>query len=266
MRLPLSVSCAPVRRLVVLLSLCLALPALAQAAGSQGAGNAVVDAARKSAAAGSWAFEVTAVTTLRGSGKAVMTGSGAATETRVRVSARTRIRGMTVESEGIFVRERGEQALYVRMPGFAQLPSGKRWIRLDLSSARSQQGVDVMSLLNSPETFLLFQRGAVSVTRVGSEVVAGKPTTRYRVVVDHRRAARAIPGYAQQHALLERSFGRRISRTPYDIWVGSDGRFRRVRFVLETNAGRLEHTTTFLSYGGSVRISLPPASEVFSLP
>ncbi|MDW8338312.1 MAG: hypothetical protein RMM28_04145 [Thermoleophilia bacterium] len=249
------------RRLVVLGCMLLALPALAHAAG-----NPVADAARKSAAAGSWTFQVSATTTLRGGGKAVMTGTGAATATRARISMRTRIQGQTVEAEGIVVRERGEHSLYVRMPGFAQLPSGKRWVRLDLSAARSQQGVDVMSLLNTPEALLLFEKGLVSVTRVGSEVVAGKPTTRYRAVVDHRRAARLVPGYAAQHALLERSFGARISRTPYDIWVGGDGRFRRVRFALETNVGRLEHTTTFLSFGGSVRISLPPASEVFSLP
>jgi hypothetical protein len=106
----------------------------------------------------------------------------------------------------------------------------------------------------------------VSTTRVGTAAVAGKPTTRYKVVIDTKRAAKAVPAFAKQLRTIERA-GVHLPRLTEDVWIGSDGRIRRVglSFPLVQQGVRATSsmTMTFRAYDVPVTIAAPPRGQVF---
>jgi hypothetical protein len=251
-----------VRRLLTALCVALAVSAVAAAAG-----NPVVAATKRTATAKSITFEMVTTTAIGGQ-KTTLTGSGAQSGTSFKMTMRTRAQGVTFRFDAILLREGGRYVMYMRSPAFqAQLPPGKTWVRLALSKQTANLGIDLASLLTASQSYLPLERALVSTTRVGREVVAGVSTTRYRVVVDVKRAARALPAFGQQVAAVERATGTRLGRIPYDVWVG-EGRLRRVRFsmpaVVSGVSGRAVQTVTFVSYDRPVRITAPPRGQVFT--
>lgn len=251
------------RRLLLACTVALALPALVHAASSP-----VVAAAKRTATAKSLTFQM-AVTTSAGGQRTTMTGSGALRGTSVKMSLRTRAQGVAFRMDAVLVNERGSYVMYMRSPAFqAQLPPGKSWVRVDLTKQAASLGIDFSSLLSPSQAFAPLEKGLVSTTRVGREVVADRPTTRYRAVIDVKRAARAVPAYGKQVAAIERATGITFGRVPYDVWIGGDGRIRRVRFSTPTAAGGVRgsavQTITFLAYDTPVTITAPPRAQVFS--
>ena len=157
--------------------------------------------------------------------------------------------------------------MYMRSPTFrATLPKPKTWMRLDLDLAAAKLGLDFTELIQTSRTLGPLEHGIVSTKRVGTAAVAGKPTTRYKVVIDTKRAARAVPAFAKQLRTIERA-GVRLPRLTEDVWVGSDGRIRRVAlsfpFVQQGVRATSSMTMTFRAYDVPVTISAPPRSQVF---
>jgi hypothetical protein len=254
----------PMRRLVAACCVALALPALVHA-GS----NPVVAAAKRTAAAKSTTFQMSITTAVPGQ-RVTMTGAGAQRGTDVKLTLRGRSQGVAFRFDAILVREGGRYVLYMRSPLFrSQLPPGKTWLRIDLSKQGANLGIDFSSLLSSSQTFVPLEKGLVSTTRMGREVVAGRPTTRYRAVIDIERASRASPAYGQQVAAIERATGVELGRVPYDVWIAGDGRIRRVRFSTPTVAGgtrgRTTQTITFLTFDTPMTITAPPRAKVVSI-
>jgi hypothetical protein len=251
-----------VRRLLAAFCIALALPALVHAAS-----NPVLDAAKRTAAAKSVTFQV-AVTTKVARRQTTMMGAGAGRGTSVRLSLRSRGQG-AFRMDMVIVREHGRYVMYVRSPDLqALLPPGKKWVRYDLANLTGL-GMDFSSLMSISQTFAPLEKGLVSTVRIGHEAVAGRPTTHYRAVIDIHRAARAAPAYAKEVAALERAAGIRLGRVPYHVWIGTDDRFRRLRFSMPTVVvngvrGKVAETMTFLSFNTPVTITAPPRSQVFS--
>ena len=77
-----------------------------------------------------------------------------------------------------------------------------------------------------------------------------------------------MPAYAKQLATVERATGTRLGRVTQDVWVGADGRIRRLRSTAPTVSqgvrGTTAQTMTFLAYDVRVPISPPPRAQVFS--
>jgi hypothetical protein len=170
----------------------------------------------------------------------------------------------------IMLREGSGYVMYMRSAALqSQLPRGKSWLRIDLSKATQQLGVDFTALLDSSKSLDPLERGVVSTRRIGRETVAGASTTHYRAVVDVHRAAAALPAYAKQIAAIERATGVRLGRTTQEIWVGADGRVRRLRSttptVVQGTQGTSIQTLTYRAYDVPVSIAAPPRSQVFSV-
>jgi hypothetical protein len=236
---------------------------------AQAAGDPVVAATKRTAAAKTATFRMTVTSAIPGQAKTTLTGTGAQRGSSARISMRIRAAGVTARMDVLLLTERGSYVLYMRSPLFqAQLPRGKSWVRLDVTKQAANLGLDFSSLLNVSQTFVPLESGILSTKRIGREVVAGKTTTRYRAIIDIRRAARAVPAYGKQVAALERLTGVRLGRLPYDVWIASDRRIRRVRFAMPTAAVGARATTvqtiTFLAFDRPVRISAPPRAQVFS--
>jgi hypothetical protein len=252
------------RRLLVIAALALAVPALVQAAS-----NPVVVAVKKTATAKSATFQMSITTVVAGR-RTTMTGAGAQRGDNAKLTLRTRAAGAAVRIDAILLRERGAVVMYMRSPAFqTQLPPGKSWLRMDLTKQAGNLGVDFTSLISSSQSLAPLEKGIVSTTRVGREVVAGGSTMHYRALVDIQRAARAVPAYGKQVRAVERATGIRLGRSSYDVWVAGDGRIRRLRYSTPTAVGGVRgktvSTLTFLSFDTSVSIKAPPRSQVVSV-
>ena len=252
------------RRAIVVLAVALVLPVAAD-----GASNPILSAAKRTAGVKSATLRMTVTTTLGGRTTATLTGSGVQQGSNVKLTLRQRIGAQLVTVDAVLVDEGGSKVMYLRSPVLtAQLPSGKTWLRIDLTKQAAGLGVDLSSVFNAAETFAPLEHGVVAVRRVGRQAVAGTPTTHYRAVIDVKRAARAVPAYGKQVAAVERATGVKLGRSPYDVWVGGDGRIRQMRFVTPTIAGGVRGTSaqtiTFLLYNRPVRIAAPPRAQVFS--
>jgi hypothetical protein len=233
------------------------------------AANPILTAAKRTAAAKSASVRMTVTTTLGGRTTSTMTGSGVQRGSSVRLTLRQRVGAQDVTVDAVLLTERGSQVMYMRSPVFtSQLPPGKSWLRVDLTRQAAGMGVDLASVFSAAETFAPLEHGVVSVKRVGRQSVAGAPTTHYRAIIDAKRAARAVPAYGKQVAAVERATGVTLGRSPYDVWVGGDGRIRQMRFAAPTVAGGVRGTSTqtitFLAYDRPVSISAPPRAQVFS--
>lgn len=252
------------RRLLVIVALALALPALVQAAS-----NPVVTAVKRTATAKSATFQMSVATVVAGR-KSTMTGAGALRGNDAKLTVRTRAAGTDVRIDAILLQEGGRHVMYMRSPAFqSQLPAGKSWLRLDLTKQAGNLGVDFSSLVSSSQSLAPLEKGLVSTTRVGRDVVAGRSTTHYRALVDIQRAARAVPAYGKQVAAIERATGVRLGRTSYDVWVAKDGRIRRMRYSSPTAIGGVRgksvSTLTFLTFDAPVSITAPPPAQVVNV-
>jgi hypothetical protein len=251
-----------VRRVALALVFALALPAAAEAA------NPVVAAAQKTSTARSTKLQLHMRTSVSGAPAVVMTGGGATSGQRVTLRMNTTVVGQSIAMDAIGLVERGHYVMYMRSPVLqAQLPRGKTWLRIDLQTAGGSVGLDFASLIGQEQTLAPLEHGLVSTKRLGTDRVAGKAATHYRAVVDVRKAALALPAYAKQLATVERATGMRLGRVTQDVWVGSDGRIRRLRTTTPTVSngarGKSVQTLTFLAYDVPVSISAPARAKVF---
>jgi hypothetical protein len=250
----------------VLLPLVAVLAALV-AASSALAENPVVSAVKRTSDARSSVLDMQ-VTTSAGGSSVVLTGTGATRGTDVKVSMKVGAGAGASTMDVILLREPSGFVMYMRTPALrSQLPAGKSWLRVDFEKEAAKLGVDFSGLLDASQTLGPLQRGLVSTTRVGRETVAGKPTTHYRAVVDVHRAAAALPSYAKQVRAIEKAMGARLGRTTQEVWVGTDGRIRRLRSSTPTVVQGVEATSvqtmTFRAYDVPVSIAAPPRAQVF---
>jgi len=233
------------------------------------AANPVVAAVERTSSARSSLIDMQVATSVRGT-TVHMTGSGAVRGSDVRMSVRTNTGAGSVTMDLIMLREGGGYVMYMRSDALrTQLPGGKSWLRFDLAKAAQQLGVDFTALLDSSRSLDPLEHGVVSTKRIGREAVVGKPTTHYRAVVDVRRAAAALPAYAKQIAAIERATGVRLGRATQEVWVGTDGRVRRLRSstptVVQGVRATSVQTLTYRAYDVPVSIAPPPRAQVFVL-
>ncbi len=239
------------------------------ATGAAQAANPVVSAVERSADARSSVVDMQVRTSARGA-TLVLTGTGTVRGKEAKLTMRTSTAGQSIAMDVIMLREAGGYAMYMRSPSLSsQLPAGKSWLRFDLQKAVAKLGVDFSSLIESSRALAPLEQGLVSTKRVGRDSVAGKPTTHYRAVVDVHRAAAAVPEYAKQVAALERAAGIRLGRVTQEVWVGTDGRVRRLRSSTPTLVQGVKATTvqtlTYRAYDVPVTISAPPRAQVFDV-
>ena len=253
-----------VRRLALALAV---VAVLVFAVGAQAATSPVVTAVKRTADVSSSKLSMT-VTTVGGGSRQTLTGTGAQSGDRVRLTMRTRAGGRSVTMDAVLLRQGASYVMFMRSPAFAsQLPPGKKWLRIDLSQQAANAGVDFSSLVDTAQTLAPLEKGLVSTKRLGRETVAGKPVTHYEAVVDVRRAARALPAYAKQIEAVQRATGLELGRITQHVWVGGDGRVRQIRSTTPTVVqggvrGSATQTITFLAYDVPVRITAPPAAQV----
>jgi hypothetical protein len=166
--------------------------------------------------------------------------------------------------------------LYMRSRVFASATSAHRpWVRLDMASLERAHGIDLNALQGTgngdPAQMLSTLEGeSDSISVLGHALVRGVRTTHYHAVIDLSKVARsASPSLRaaarRSEARLAAMLGKH--RMPMDVWVGADGRVRRVAYRMSVPiAGTGSSTTTVVrmdmyAFGVPVHVTAPPAAR-----
>jgi hypothetical protein len=163
--------------------------------------------------------------------------------------------------------------VYMRSPLFgAALPSGKRWLHIDVAKAARKLGIGDPTQFGSsgdPSQGLQALRAVSSrVERLSPEGVRGVTTTHYHATVELRRLPAVVP--PDRRAAAKKTTDRLIQLIgaesyPVDVWIDSRRLVRRMRFVMKmTVQGRSltqEMTLELYGFGAKQKIKPPPADE-----
>jgi hypothetical protein len=158
------------------------------------------------------------------------------------------------------------------------IPGGKPWIKFDLDSLASQEGIDLSQLQSvnqgDPSQTLEYLRAAGSVEEVGTEEVRGVETTHYKGVIDLQKAVELAP--EETRAQVQQSIDQLkeqsgLTELPVEVWIDGHGLPARIQYSFDGSivaAGtESEDFTTIFSmelydWGTDVTVEPPPASDV----
>jgi hypothetical protein len=136
------------------------------------------------------------------------------------------------------------------------LPKGKKWLKIDLSSAGGTfgAGANALTAPADPTVMLGWLKALADVQETGSATIDGTQTTEYRGRIDPAKLpAAAATGARNSHA----RFG------PVQIWIG-DGYVRQLRASTTASTGGQQAATvvtlTLSQFGEKVSVTAPPAS------
>lgn len=173
-----------------------------------------------------------------------------------------------------FIVDGGETVFLATANLRQQLPSDKRWAKVDLGELDDETGLAFQQLNrydeSNPAEWLRMLRTSGGAERVGVERVAGRPTTRYRATIDPRRLPDTVPEDERDEAreTLER-LGRidpaGLSPMSVDVWIDNAGLIRRERVriddVYEGERMRGYLTFDFVEFGRDVSVQEPDGDE-----
>ncbi|MFN2589145.1 MAG: hypothetical protein ABR518_00025 [Actinomycetota bacterium] len=166
---------------------------------------------------------------------------------------------------------------YMRSPAFTQTGGlSTPWIKFDLEELTAG-AVDLQTLSSSrtdPTQALEYLRGMGEVTKVGTEEIDGTATTHYRGIVDLRRAVENAPESnrdALEAAVDQFEEFAGTTTFPEDVWIGSDGRVRRMEFAFHLSDPKSGQTfdmgmrMDLFDFGVDVVVEPPPDDQVTDL-
>jgi hypothetical protein len=166
---------------------------------------------------------------------------------------------------------------FMRLPFLeSQLPSGKEWVRIDLTQAARLQGMDLTDIQSfakgsDPRETLAYLRSVSGkLIRIGVEDVRGVPTTHYFAAVDWKKAlALAATESGQQGFLAQlENMPSAVASIPVDVWVDADNLVRRMRMNVsfaapgEPDQAKASIEMELFDYGKSVSVEAPRAADV----
>lgn len=155
------------------------------------------------------------------------------------------------------IRQVGARA-YLGVPGGRADALGHHWIGIPVKGAASFGSQDPLQLLRALSD-------SSGVENKGSEKVAGVPTTHYRVVLDAQRliAAAQANGSTQP---VPASVASQFKDGRADLWIDAKSLPRRMRLSFGTAQVSFRFQFQFADYGGDVRVTEPPATDVTPAP
>jgi hypothetical protein len=160
--------------------------------------------------------------------------------------------------------------IYVKLPP-SRLPGNKPWLKRDLSTLSTQIDIGSLGRLRSadPSQALQFLKGAVDgMKEVGDEKVRGADTTHYRGTLDLNRArATASPDVQEAVDSAIASLG--TANIPADVWLDDEGRMRKMRFQIDTDAAGPNPPGTvefeMFDFGVDADVQPPPPDQITDL-
>ncbi|MFD2763632.1 LppX_LprAFG lipoprotein [Micromonospora eburnea] len=151
-------------------------------------------------------------------------------------------------------------AFYIEIPEESRADlNGKRWMKLDLSSAGAEAGMDFTKQFDDmdPTKQVKTLLATEGVTVVGEETVNGAPTVHYTVttpVANYLGQVDAKLREGVEKELVKQG----VKEIKLDLWVDEQYQPRRVHMVMGTTS---DLTIDYTDYGKPVNIETPPPAE-----
>jgi hypothetical protein len=257
------------------LAFLLVLPVLAFVAAGCGSGGAlaldpVASAATKAQQAGTYAFDFTASVHVLGkplsfAGSGQVDGPNGALDMQMdfgNLLPASVTQGAPATAEVRLV----DKVAYVNLPFLAsKLPSGKSWLKLDLTTLAGNAGLGSVSQ-SDPQQYLQQLLASKNTQKVGTDTIAGEQMTHYRTTIDPASRLGDVPANvrAQVRKALKQLGTKGI---PADVWVDSQGLLRRetvsVSFGQALQGATMSMTMNLHDFGTAVDVTAPPADETF---
>ncbi|MET9622935.1 MULTISPECIES: hypothetical protein [unclassified Streptomyces] len=154
-------------------------------------------------------------------------------------------------------------ALYMKNRG-AGVPADK-WVRVDTTAL--DDGNLVTGGATDPAAAAELLRGAQRVTYVGEVELAGVKVGHYRGVADIAAAAR-VASPQMKGALTAAAKGFATDTVPFDAYLDSEGRLRKVRhqfsFTNQERTVAVASTTLLYGFGTPVVVKLPERKDIYA--
>jgi hypothetical protein len=169
----------------------------------------------------------------------------------------------------IYLKQGADYVIYMQLGALAaQIPGGKQWMKLDLSKLGKSAGLDMNqvmsgSQLQPADILSMLKTEGATIRTIGTETLAGAPTTHYRVTID---MAKALAAKGLSSPMLA-GLAAQMPTIPEDVWIGSDGLVRRVSLSYAFNEHgkslRIAMSMDIYDYGVDLTIAAPPSDEVY---
>jgi hypothetical protein len=164
-----------------------------------------------------------------------------------------------------------KQAIFIKMSVLAQaLHTSKPWVELPLSRLGIFSGTNLSSLFdqaqaNNPLAQTQMLTASSDVHKVGTGVIGGVPVTEYAGTYSISKALASLPA-SLRSALSPQITKLGIKNGQFHVWI--DGQSQVRKLVLSLSATNLTETVTetITSINQPVTITLPTASETFTIP
>ena len=140
-----------------------------------------------------------------------------------------------------------DNAMYMKSKVF-----GAKYMKVstgDKNSPLAQMGLDS---LDPTAMFDRFDDAVTGGTYVGKETIDGTATDHYKLTVDTKALASAVPSTAAGAA------GSLPASETIDVWFDGDGRYKQ----MSTEVGGETVTESFSQWGEPVQVTAPPAGQV----
>ncbi len=269
-----------VRRLIALLALLAAIPALAGCGAEDLSPTAIAQAADTTVAANGMKVRIDQTMTLPGMGPLEMGGDGEIDTRNQRSRFSLRLESAPDAPAGIGDAFRTDVVsdrldVYTRTPQLSSvLGEGKRWLKIDIAEVSRAAGLDVSSMAQSSQdpSQMLRQLKAAGgdIEKVGEEDVRGVATTHYKATIDFERYPELVP--ADERAAARASMRQLIKLTgartaPVEVWVDDDDLVRRLEQTTKLTipgAGPMSmvQQLELYDFGTKVDIEVPDPAEV----
>lgn len=258
----------------VLAAGCSGTPRAGTASAGADAASSPSQAIQLAAAHAALANSVTADFAVQGSGQAAMTISGSFREViRPQVTAEADLPTLTVAGQSVpggLTEIITGNAAYMRLSVLSQLTGGKAWLKVSFSELDKALGANFEQLIqqaqnDNPLVQTQMLAGATDVQKVGTGTISGVHVTEYSGSYSMSEALRHMP--ASLGSQLRQQFSKSgITSVSFEIWLDDQQQVRKIVAVDHGSAEDVTVTMLVTSINQPVTITVPPSSEVASIP
>jgi hypothetical protein len=163
-------------------------------------------------------------------------------------------------------------AMYVKVPGLAGVPGlpaemASKWLKLPLigpGGTSPLAGIEQELQRENPVSETSLFAAAEHLRKTGSQVVDGISTTKYTGSVTTAHAVKSLP--TAERAQLAPYLRLVTGKIAVAVWIGGNGDIKKIDVAERVGTDNVTTTITFLTFNQPLGISIPPASQVYSVP
>jgi hypothetical protein len=163
-------------------------------------------------------------------------------------------------------------AMYLRLPNLAGIPGlpagmASKWLKIPLigpGGTSPLASIEQELQRENPLTQTAMFAAAQHVRAVGSQVVDGVKTTKYTASARPDSTAKSLP--ADVRSELAPYIRLMSGKVSLEIWIDAHGQVRKVAGTEHVGTVSVTTTLTYGAFNQPVGISIPAASQIYSVP